>query len=117
MVDGSGLGEGGIIVIISTVKSSGSVVILSTKSNVVCMTVVLSDEVHGSSERVRHASPRFLMDLMYCWDWDWRLNTARGLRSLDAMVPLIGAWSSVEALDNSGCGVYGRKIIAYKYTL
>lgn len=77
--------------VISTIKSSDSVVILSMKSNVVSMTVVLSDSVHDSSESVRHASPRFLMDLMYFWDWDCRLNTARGLRSLDVMVSLIGA--------------------------
>lgn len=77
--------------VISTIKLSDSVVILNMKSNVVSMTVVLSDPVHGSSESVRHASPRFLMDLMYFWDWDCRLNTARGLRSLDVMVSLIGA--------------------------
>ena len=60
--------------------------ILSTKSKVVAMTVVLSGSIHASSVRVRHVSPRFLMDWMYHCDWDWRLNTARGFRSLNVMV-------------------------------
>lgn len=64
-----------------------SIPILSVRSNAVSIIMTFrSDSAIGSSARLRHASPRFLMVLMYRCDREWLQNTTKGLRMPVAML-------------------------------